>query len=176
MVGVTAASVLVSGVLAYLAYRNGVKATMIAEEAAARDADQRTRESNRLAREERSTVALAMMRAVAAADQMVRVRDEDTATYALTLSDVETEMNIRRAEALAHVDLYAIAPEDDELRVWLESTLDRLTELPTDGMDRLERLSFVYDARRGIALWNQRAVTSGQLMVGELPPEFPERG
>lgn len=170
MVAVTALSVIVSGVLAWLAYRNGREATTIASEASARDEAHLRRETERRAQAERAEVAMAMMRAVAATEAYRQVK-KSSGTYVTTESDVKSEMYLRWSEALAHVDLYATAEEDDELHVWVEGALSALAELKLTGVDALHAIGVAHDTRRGIVLWNARAVTSNQLAVGDLPDD-----
>ncbi len=167
MVAITACSVVASGVLAWLAYMNGRKATTIAAEAAARDEEHRTRELDRRAQDERSQVALAMLRALAAVE---RYASNDLGQWQTTVAEVEKEMILRRSEALAFIDLYATEEDDEELHVWFDSAFDALVKLgqmtPTPI---LKVLPIVHNTRRGAVLWNERLVTSGQLAVGDLP-------
>lgn len=168
MVALTVLSIVVSGVLAYLAYRNGSTATRIAHEAAVREEHYREREAERLAKNDRDQVALAMLRALAAVDRAVQNVGPKWQT---TQADAEAEAYRLHSEALAVIDLYATEQEDDELHVWFEGGIERVFELgrrnPTPYM---MVLPIVSDLRRGIVLWNERVVSSNQLAVGEYPP------
>lgn len=169
MVCITTGSVLVSAMLAWLAYRNGRKATEIAAGASDRDETHRARELDQREREERAQVALAMMRAVSAAEEFAKTQS----SHYETAGEIEQEMIRSRAEALARVELYATAAEDDELRPWIESALYAISYPSQSLSDVLEARDYAYFARRGIRLWNLRGVTSGNLIAGKLPPEVP---
>ncbi|MCK2029885.1 hypothetical protein [Microbacterium galbinum] len=173
MVWVTGASVIVTGVLAWLAYANGREATKIAAEASMRDEVHRGREVGQREQEGRARVALAMMRGVAAAERFAQLQKQPGGIHTNVFTEVETEMHFRWSEAVAHVDLYSVAVEDEELRVWIESALDAVAYPGAPQNNHLD-WGHAHFVRRGIRLWNLRAVTSGQLAVGNLPPEHEE--
>ena len=172
MVYITSGSVLVSAVLAWLAYRNGRKAIEIAADASDRDEAHRAREVDQREREERAHVALAMMRAVSAAEAFESAQNPAEAKRQETVAEIEKEMVRSRSEALAHVELYATAEEDEELRPWIDSALHAIAYPRRVGADRFQVMDYLYFARRAIRLWNLREVTSGQIIVGKLPPEI----
>jgi hypothetical protein len=180
MVWITVGSVMVTGLLAWLAYANGRKATVIASEAAEREEMHRARELIQREREERSQVAMAMMRAVSAAEQLASLQDPGhaVAVWQTTVAEVELEMHRTRAEALAQVELYSTAEEDAELRPWIESALEAVAYPGVTGAERLAAVDYLYFVRRAIRLWNVREVTAGLIIVGKLPPEitFSETG
>ncbi|QNA93244.1 hypothetical protein [Microbacterium sp. Se63.02b] len=173
MVWITLGSVVVTGFLAWLAYANGRKATLIAEEASLRDEAHRQREVDQREREERAQVALAMMRSVSAAEQFANLQDpgNSVAVWQETVAEVEQEMHRTRAEALAHVELYSTTKEDAELRPWIESALHAVAYPGVTVDDRLHAMDYLYFVRRAIRLWNAREVTAGLIIVGTLPPE-----
>lgn len=173
IVWLTGFSVVVSGVLAWLAYRNGRKATDIARDASERDEEHRRREVDQREHEERAQVALAMMRAVSAAEayQAHRVPGQTDIHWQETVADIEKEMVRARSEALAHVELYATADEDDELRPWIDSALHAIVNPRPVGDEPFRAMDYLYFVRRAIRLWNLREVTSGQIIAGKLPPE-----
>lgn len=165
MVWVTVGSVLVSGVLAWLAYWNGRRATRIAEEASARDEKYRERGLAQRDRDERAQVALSMMRALIAAERLARA----DVTWQTTAAHLEAEYETRLAEALAQIDVYAISEDDVEMHVWFESAMAATVKPREDPVSRVNFGSHVYETRVGIVLWNQRSVTPSELIVGELP-------
>lgn len=160
MVAVTACSVVVSGVLAWLAYRNGAKATKIAQDTAERDEHYRVQEAEHGAAADRAAVALSMLRALATMESYASNRP--------MFPELQTETQIRWSEALAHIDLYATSEEDEELRVWFDSNMSELEKLGSRSQVKLMQVTPILDSvRRGIVRWNQREVTSGRLAVGE---------
>ncbi|TQL87186.1 hypothetical protein [Microbacterium saperdae] len=168
MVWITVVSVVVTGFLAWLAYANGRKATTIATEAAHREELHREREVAQKEQEERAQVAMAMMRAVSAAEQFA----ERNNTHPETWGDVDSEMVRTRAEALAQVELYATTEEDSELRQWIESALDAISSPSMNYLSQLEAMDYRFFARRAIRLWNAQEVTSTLIIAGKLPPEI----
>lgn len=165
MVWVTLGSVIVSGVLAWLAYWNGNKATRIAEEASKRDEDQRKRELAQRLRDERSAVALSMMRALAAAERLAKADVE----WQTTAAQLEAEYEAQLAEALSQIDAYAVTEDDEEMHVWFEGAMAETVRSRTDPIAKLRLIDHVYATRLGIVLWNQRDVTPSELLVGDLP-------
>ncbi|MGM7671465.1 hypothetical protein [Microbacterium sp. A93] len=91
--------------------------------------------------------------------------------HAILIREAASEMQRLRAEALAAVALYATAPEDDELHVWIDSALEHLSARPASAMDAVGRVGTWYDTRRAIRMWNAREVTSGEIISDRLPPE-----
>ncbi|WP_300269050.1 hypothetical protein [Microbacterium sp.] len=161
MLAVTAVSVIVSGVLAWLAYRNGRRATDIAVESAKRDEAREALASQQREDEARALVAVSMLRALAVLEQLVAGDP--------SFRIVEAQLNERRAEALAQIDIYATDEADEELHVWFESSMAELERIarfsPTSVSESMRIASFI---RQGIVQWNRRAVTADLLAVGKL--------
>ncbi|WDH77907.1 hypothetical protein PTQ19_10275 [Microbacterium esteraromaticum] len=161
MVAVTASSVVVSSVLAWLAYRNGRRATVIASEAAARDEERGVQASIQRAEEARAEVALSMLRALAVMERFA----SNEPHYA----DLETELHLRRAEALAQIDVYSTSEADEELHVWFAAQMAELEKLGRRTPVTLAKvIPIVGFVRQGIVLWNQRAVSVDSLVMGQL--------
>lgn len=161
MVAVTGVSVVASGVLAWLAYRNGRRATDIAIESAARDEERESRALKQQADAARSEVALSMLRALAV---MERFASNDP-----YFADLDTQLHLLRAEALAQIDIYTTEEADEELHVWFASNMAELERIgrrtPVSLADSMKIVNFV---RQGIVLWSQRAVAADQLVMGKL--------
>ncbi len=176
MIAATLLSFATSLVVAVVAARNGQKATRIAEEASDRDEKHRLAEAERLERESRAAVTLAMLRTFAALEQ----QKWDPSSNPLDKTSEESRrVSELEFEALAQIDLYPLEPEDEELRVWLSSAVATIKQAPLHShwdmsvwtYSFMDQLAY---ARMGAAAWNKRVLTASQLVMGEWPPDSDE--
>ncbi|WP_341933756.1 hypothetical protein MRBLWO14_002825 [Microbacterium sp. LWO14-1.2] len=152
-IALTAVSIIASSAVAVLAYRNGKRATSIAEEAAERDQDHRDRELRARQRAERAAVSLAMMRALAAQELLLR---PDLMQWQTSFADVEKEAFAQLMEARAQIDVYSAATEEPPLRDWFDDAVGNIQSTAQKGSPyRQTALGLIRDARRGIAAWDR---------------------
>lgn len=161
LIGVTFLSVLVSGVLGWLAYWNGRRAGKIAEEAVERDDTYRKAERSRLRDEERTKVAFAISIAINSEDYRTspNVESEDRKLEASGYS------NRLHLDALAHINLMAREDPDSLLRPWFVKSIRALRDTDrTTELGRIEYRNKLRAALAAIAAWGY-----GQLDPVELP-------
>lgn len=160
-------------VVAALAWRNGQKATRIAQEASDRDEAYRVAETERLKREARAAVALAMQRTFAALEQ--QKWDPSSNPSDRSLPETRRVLDFE-AEALAQIDLYPLNSDDEELRVWFASAVATIKQAPNVAQwdidvwvpSFMDELAY---ARIGATAWNNRVLTASQLTMGAWPPD-----
>mgnify|MGYP001056600152 CR=1 FL=1 len=158
MVGLTAASVVASVIVAVFAYKNGAKATEIAKEAATiakdasdRDEAHRALEVARRAESERSRVALAMLEALAAVERLSR---KDLFNYADAFSTLQSSALAKHATALALIDVYE-RDADNTLHGWFERALGLVMEYANNDA-RARFAQAARATREGILNWQDR--------------------
>jgi len=160
LVGLSAGSVAVSGLLGWLAYWNGRRATKIAQDASDRESDYRRTQARILSEKDRAAIALAMSVAINAQGQRPPLRDKGT----------ERENQEAFLAKQSHLDAIALinlaGPHDPErrLRSWYLAVvrdLQRTNRFEEGGLRLYEEKR--QDALNKIADWN-----SGLLAAGEL--------
>lgn len=151
MVGVTIVSVLVSAVVAIVAIWNGRLASMIANDAADRDEENREAERQRRASAERAAVAM----------QLVEVLESlvvwaDTAPGTGNSGTPLAMADFRRLRGKAYSALEIFPGNTEALREWFHGELAKIKKLGREKTSQYERIDAAALAtRKKLARWSR---------------------
>ncbi|WP_130453115.1 hypothetical protein [Leucobacter luti] len=165
LVLVTGVSILATALLGLLAWLNGHRATVIAEDAIRRDQTHRDAELALRSQAERDSVALAVLEAFASIEA---VRTGTPPTYVDAQSALERERSNLVSRANAKISLYTANTDEALLLDWFEVTISRI-----DSNDRFDDdsipmrrnafMSQMLASKEGISSWARREISAKAL-------------
>lgn len=152
MVGVTAASVIVSVVVAIVAICNGRTAIKIANDAAMRDEENREAERKRLAASERASVAMRLLEVL---ESLVVWADTAPGTGSPNTPIAMAQFRSLRITAYSALATYPVG-DTEKFRKWFHDELAGIESLGLQSTNQFQKVDAIAKAaRKKIAKWSR---------------------